>query len=200
MDKRFVIIKIFKIVACTLLILGLLYVLFYCTVVPFLAIVFEGNMIKNGLDNSYIDSDFDGWNDVNISDTFDFKIPGDWAIDYSVTNNIQLRDENGRLIAYGTMISGENDIQYPTESEAFQQITGLDYSDFEYVHIPEFLYIYGSIMGILKSNVEENLDYYFVILEEYDYGIFFIISEDFKKDVDALIPVFQAIAYSVVDW
>lgn len=200
MDKRFVVIKILRIVTCTLLILGLLYVLFYCAVVPILAVVFEGNMIKNDLNNPYIDSDFDGWNDINISDTFDFKIPGKWTIDYSATDNIQLRDENSRLIAYGTMISQESNMQYPTESAAFQQITGLAYSDFEYVHIPEFLYICGSNMGILKSKAEESSDYYFVRLEENDNGIFFIISEECIAQVDALIPVFQAVAYSVVDW
>ena len=200
MDKKSIGIKILMIVAFTLVILGLLYVLFYFVIAPFFVIAFEGNMIKNDLDNPYIDSDFDGWNEVNISDTFDFKIPGNWTIDYSATDNIQIRDNGDHLIAYGTMISGESDIQYPTESEAFQQITGLAYSDFEYVYIPDFLYIHGSNMGILKSKAEESSEYYFLRLSENDNGMLFIISEEYTEQMDALIPIFQAVAYSVVDW
>lgn len=185
--------KKFCIVALCCVILFLFFVL----VSPLILLSLEDNILKDQLDNPYVNSEFCDWETETIEEFGTFKLPDMWSL-HQDTNPYHITDTSGETIAYATIfdVDGEPFEDYSAFLSSFLGYTPVDFS---MEHISEFVSINASSFGALtisKNDSDEELFYLSLYGPSSSEVLFVFLCEE-KTQNHILLEIAQAISYSV---
>lgn len=171
---------------------------------PFLVLSLEDKLMKNELDNTYINDDYAGWQTISIEKIGTFKIPEHWVF-CEESEHYCIRNKNGDIIAYGAVV-GDPTSKYEGIKSFVGSIVGISTAEIDYQYGTSFSGINGS--GFFSIVVtEESIEHMFRCIRLENDSLrpleegttdFVLIIMDEAENYDDLVELAQAVIYSYV--
>ena len=164
---------------------------------PIIAILNEDFVLKEQLDNRYINSDFCDWRSTYVKDYGSILLPEEWLCT-SDSELIHISDKTGEEIAIGGFI-GKDAGMFADEAELLNSI-GETVRDDVYREIAP-VEIYGSNFGKLCISESAIPEYYYIALTEREsfplkIELVFVFQKSFFETENDFFEIAQAIVYS----
>lgn len=190
-----------KILTLLFVTLGII-VFAYCIcalILPFVLLAHSDTILKEDLDNRYIDSGYRNWKRAESGFSTDFLIPDDWFL-ISSSNMVYIEDGEGNIIATGTLL-GKTESEYSSRLDFLGSLLGTNVSDIAQDIVPGFVPIKGSAFGkVLVTDDNGDHVYYYLSLVSISDGsseeLYFVFSNELSEDCDTIVEITQAIVYS----
>ena len=171
---------------------------------PILVLSLEDKLMKNELDNTYINNDYAGWQTANIEKIGTFKFPEHWVL-CEESDYYCIRNKNGDIIAYGAVV-GDPTSKYEGINSFVGSVVGAPITEIKYQYDTSFSGIDCS--GFFSIVVTENsMQHLFRCIQLKNHSLrpleegttdFVLIINDDAEDYANLVEIAQAVIYSYV--
>lgn len=178
------------IVIALIVMVGLLVVL----ISPFFLFALEDDILKNELDNAYINDGYPDWHEVNIDPIGSLLLPGSWSISQN-ENTYFIRENNDAVIAHAAIFGTPNSA-FDSYKSFLYTIIGELPDSVEFTSCSDFTSINLSNFGILTARLDsqEIEMYYLLLYSGAEHRMLMVFLEDY--DFNRLLEIAQAISYS----
>ena len=160
---------------------------------PLILLCSEDTLVKEELNNRYIDSNYDGWNAISIGVIESFMIPEEWEMMES--EGIMLITNNGDEIGYAALLGKNRKVQ---DTHAFFNILAPDQTcTIEREVIDDVLQIDASYFFRAEMEGKSlNRSLYCIYLyDDYDYQFILALNEN-CYEYSSICDIAEAIIYS----
>lgn len=162
---------------------------------PLIMLANEDVFLKQQLKNPYIDSDFEGWNWIEVENFGDCLFPSQWRVkeEYSI---LYITDMDGNQIAAGTVLDAP-DSSYQSREAFLSKILCFEVTSVEEEYNTAFVGIDMSHLGTATTIGESENTYLFFRLKKYESPeLFFVFLNDRCKCTEDILDIAQAMAYA----
>ena len=160
---------------------------------PLILLCSEDTLVKEELNNRYIDSNYDGWKAISIGVIESFMIPEEWEMVES--EGIMLNTNNGDEIGYAALLGKNRKVQ---DTHAFFNILAPDQTcTIEREVIDDVLQIDASYFFRAEMEGKSlNRSLYCIYLyDDYDYQFILALNEN-CYEYSSICDIAEAIIYS----
>lgn len=172
-------------------------------VLPMYLIIRSDEILKDTLNNFYIDNGYAGWRQIQIQGIGSFQIPLDWSLEQQ-NNNVTIHDGNSNQVAVGFVYLSENGRWSSMTDQALcasmATHVGFMPSSVEYSNVIDFLSFNGCEMIQISFRDEScAVDHYCLKLRSAHNDELWLLftPKDYLNYYD-LVNITEAIAYSYV--
>lgn len=178
--------------------IGLSVILIFSLISPFWVLAYSDSILKNELDNQYINSNYSDWKPVTLSADYSFLVPEQWKFQYC-SDSYYFSSELENLDVYCAIIGSENKAFISTQ-EYISTLTDFNIISVEQTYFPETISVGMSDFCKLTVHGEESsVDFYRLKLQDTDTTkCVFLFPIDAETDHEKIIELSEAIMYSYV--
>lgn len=201
-SRRIMFRKILLIVTAVLLLLMIAIMVIRC-VLPIYLIARSDEILKETLNNSYIDNGYTGWKQIQIQGIGSFQIPLSWSLQQE-NDFVTIYDDNEKQVAVGFVYHSENGLWSSMTDQALcvsmATHVGFMPSSVEYSTVTDFLSFDGcKLVRVVFRDENCVADHYCLILRSANNNELWLLfpPKDHLYYYD-LVNITQAIAYSYV--
>ena len=171
---------------------------------PLLVFSLEDKLMKNELDNTYINDNYAGWQTVSIDKIGTFKLPEHWVL-CQEDDQYTLKNKNGDVFAYGAVV-GDPTSKYEGVKSYASSVIGEPIERISFQYNNSFSGIGGSqfFSLVVAEDPTQNLlrciqleNHSLRPLEEGTTD-FVLIIDDGAESYEDLIEIAEAVVYSYV--
>lgn len=161
---------------------------------PIILLANEGAVLKEELDNPYINVDYERWHWVEINDWGSCLFPEEWNAT-AEDSIVRIKDADGNTIAFGSVLDAEN--AFTSKEQFLTEILRTEVTQTHIEYSREFIPIDMSCSGTISTTGEPEVNYGFLQLQKYGQPPFLLVFPS-HTDMDSveLVDLTQAIAYS----
>ena len=196
--------KIFALSAGIISLTAAAAIVLYILAYPLLIFSLEDKLMKNELDNTYINDNYAGWQTVSIDKIGTFKLPEHWVL-CQEEDQYTLKNKNGDVFAYGAVV-GDPTSKYEGVKSFASSVIGEPVEQISFQYNNSFSGIGGSdfFSLVVAENPTQNsfrcirLKNYSLRPLEEGTTDFVLIIDDGAESYEDLIEIAEAVVYSYV--
>ena len=183
------------------ILLTILVFILLVLITPLIMLAMEDQILKNELNNCYINQNYSGWQTVSVERIGQFKIPGHWIVEEQADDYL-IKNQDGNIIAFGTVL-GDITSKHDGIKSFIEHIVDDSIDSLQYQYDNTFSNVHGSTFFSFVATQQLNSNKYHCIkLEntlihlEYSTIEFVLIIKDGVEPYEDLFSIAEAIVYS----